>query len=89
MSAMKNKLAVTLPSDTEILMTRDFNAPRALIWEMFTKPEHLKQWWGCSMQENVSIEMDVRVGGTYRFVGKTKDGAMVPFKGEYKEIVPP
>jgi uncharacterized protein YndB with AHSA1/START domain len=56
---------------------------------MFTKPEHLKQWWGCSMQQNVSIEMDVRVGGTYRFVGKTADGNLVPFKGEYKEIDPP
>ncbi len=84
----KNKLVVTLPSDVEILMTRDFDAPRALVWEMFTKPEHLKQWWGCGHQTNVSIEMDVRVGGTYRYVGKTPDGNIVPFKGEYREIVP-
>jgi uncharacterized protein YndB with AHSA1/START domain len=85
----KNKLVVTLPSDTEILMTRDFDAPRSLVWEMFTKPEHLKQWWGCGFQQNVSIEMDVRVGNTYRYVGKSPDGTLVPFKGEYREIVPP
>jgi uncharacterized protein YndB with AHSA1/START domain len=85
----KNKLEITLPSDTDILMTRAFDAPRALVWEMFTKPEHLKQWWGCGYQENVSIEMDVRVGGTYRYVGKMPDGTLVPFKGEYREISPP
>jgi len=89
MSATKNQLVVTLPSDTEILMTRDFNAPRALVWEMFTKPEHLKQWWGCGFHTNLTVEMDVRVGGTYRYNGKTADGTVVPFKGEYKEIDPP
>lgn len=85
----KNKLVVTLPSDVEILMTRDFDAPRALVWEMFTRPEHLKVWWGCGMQENISIEMDVRVGGQYRYIGRMPDGGLVPFKGEYREIVPP
>ncbi|HEY5920170.1 MAG TPA: SRPBCC domain-containing protein [Kofleriaceae bacterium] len=85
----KNKLVITLPSDTEILMTRDFDAPRALVWEMFTKPEHIKQWWGCGHIGDVSVEMDVHVGGTYRFVGKTPDGRLVPFKGEYREIDPP
>src|SRR5215213_8007117 len=85
----KNKLTITTPSDREILMTRDFDAPRALVWEMFTKPEHLQQWWGHGFQQNVTIEMDVRVGGTYRFVGKTPDGTLVPFKGEYREIDPP
>jgi uncharacterized protein YndB with AHSA1/START domain len=85
----KNKLVITTPSDSEILMTREFDAPRALVWEMFTNPEHLKQWWGGGMHENVSVEMDVRVGGTYRFVGKMPDGTLVPFKGEYREIDPP
>ena len=45
----RNKLVITTPSDLEIEMTRDFDAPRALVWEMFTKPEHLKQWWGLSL----------------------------------------
>ena len=85
----KNKLEITLPSDTEILMTRNFDAPRALVWEMFTKPEHLKQWWGAGFHQEVVIEMDVRIGGTYRFVGKSPDGTLVPFKGEYREISPP
>lgn len=85
----RNKLVITTPSDTEILMTRDFDAPRALVWDMFTKAEHLEQWWGVGFQQNVSIEMDVRVGGTYRYVGKLPDGTLVPFKGEYREIDPP
>ena len=85
----KNKLVVTTPSDTEIAMTRDFDAPRALVWEMFTKPEHLKQWWGCGFQENTKIEIDLRVGGKYRYEGKTPDGNIVPFCGEYKEIDAP
>lgn len=85
----KNKLVITTPSECEILMTRDFDAPRALVWEMFTKPEHLKQWWGHGFQQNVSIEMDVRIGGSYRYVGKSPDGTLVPFKGEYREIDPP
>jgi uncharacterized protein YndB with AHSA1/START domain len=85
----KNKLVITTPSDREILMTRDFDAPRALVWEMFTKPEHLKQWWGHGFHQSVSVEMDVRVGGTYRYVGKSADGTLVPFKGEYREIDAP
>jgi uncharacterized protein YndB with AHSA1/START domain len=85
----KNKLEITTPSDTEILMTRVFDAPRTLVWEMFTNPEHLKQWWGAGMHQSVTVEMDVRIGGTYRYVGHMADGSTVPFKGEYKEIVPP
>jgi uncharacterized protein YndB with AHSA1/START domain len=85
----KNQLQITTPSDREILMTRDFDAPRTLVWEMFTKPEHMKQWWGCGFTTDVTIEMDVRVGGSYRFAGKSPDGTLVPFKGEYIEIDPP
>lgn len=85
----KNKLVVTLPSDTEIAMTREFDAPRALVWEMFTKAEHLKQWWGHGHHVENTIELDLRVGGTWRFVGRTPKGQLVPFTGEYKEIVPP
>jgi uncharacterized protein YndB with AHSA1/START domain len=85
----KHKLVITTPSDSEIMMTREFDAPRSLVWEMFTKPEHIKQWWGYGFTSDVTVEMDVRVGGTYRFVGKSKDGSVVPFKGEYREIDPP
>jgi uncharacterized protein YndB with AHSA1/START domain len=85
----KNNLVITTPSDLEIEMTRDFNAPRALVWEMFTKPEHLRQWWGHGHLEVTHCEVDLRVGGKYRYVGKTPDGRVVPFCGEHLEIVPP
>jgi uncharacterized protein YndB with AHSA1/START domain len=85
----KNKLVVTLPSDTEIALTRDFDAPRALVWEMFTKAEHIRQWWGHGFQDNDTIEFDARVGGTWRFIGRAKSGAVVPFRGEIREFVPP
>lgn len=88
MSAQKNKLAVTLPSDREIQFLRDFDAPRELVWEVFTKPEHIKQWWGNSRLTMIVCELDLRVGGTYRFVGRMADGKEVPFCGEHKEIVP-
>ena len=83
----RNKLVVTTPSDLEIEMTRDFDAPRALVWEMFTKPEHLRQWWGSGHVEMTVCEIDFRVGGKYRYVGKTPDGREVPFCGEHHEIV--
>src|SRR5262245_56068898 len=85
----KNKLVITTPSDLEIEMTRDFDAPRALVWEMFTKPEHVRQWWGYGHAAMIHCEIDLRVGGKYRFVGKTPDGREVPFCGEHLEIVYP
>lgn len=84
----RNKLVITLPSDREIAMTRDFDAPRALVWEMFTRPEHIKQWWGYGRVEVIVCDVDFRVGGTYRFVGRTPDGNEVPFTGTHQEIVP-
>jgi uncharacterized protein YndB with AHSA1/START domain len=85
----KNKLVVTTPSDREILMVRDFEAPRALVWEMFTKPEHVRQWWGCKHLEVTVCEIDLRVGGEYRYVGRMPNGNLCPFKGVHHEIVYP
>jgi uncharacterized protein YndB with AHSA1/START domain len=85
----KNKLVITLPSDCEIAMTRDFDAPRTLVWEMFTKPEHIRQWWGCKHLEVTVCEVDFRVGGEYRYIGKMPDGNLCPFKGVHHEIVYP
>jgi uncharacterized protein YndB with AHSA1/START domain len=85
----KNKLEITTPSDREILMLRQFNAPRALVWEMFTKPEHVRQWWGCKHLEVTVCEIDLRVGGEYRYVGRMPDGNLCPFKGVHHEIVYP
>ncbi len=85
----RNKLVITTPSDREIVMTRDFAAPRALVWEMFTRPEHIKQWWGSGHLEVIVCEVDLRVGGAYRYVGRTPDGTEVPFTGVHQEIVVP
>ena len=85
----RSKLEITTPSDTEIAMTREFDAPRALVWEMFTRPEHIRQWWGCKHMEVTVCEVDLRVGGSYRFVGRVPGGNECPFTGVYREIVAP
>lgn len=86
----QNKLVVTTPSDREILMVRDFNAPRELVFAAMTQPEHIKEWFGCGMTEMVSCEFDFRVGGTYRFVTRDPEsGEIFPFKGEIREIDAP
>lgn len=78
----------TTPSDTEITLTRLFDAPRDLVWEAMTTPEHVKQWWGV-LDEGYSVpvcEIDLRVGGTWRFVSRGPKGAIPAFYGEYREI---
>jgi uncharacterized protein YndB with AHSA1/START domain len=85
MNTTEKKFAITMPSDTEVLMTRAFNAPREIVYQCFTKCEHLKHWWG---QELTHCEMDVRVGGQWKRTSKSADGQETPFSGEYKEIVP-
>jgi len=81
---------VTMPSECEITMTRLFDAPRQLVFEAMTKPEHVKQWWG-RLDEGYSVpvcEIDLRVGGKWRFVNRHPHGE-VTFYGEYREITPP
>jgi uncharacterized protein YndB with AHSA1/START domain len=85
----RNRLVITTPSDLEIAMARDFDAPRALVWEMFTRPEHVRQWWGYKHLEITVCEIDLRVGGAYRYSGRTPNGTEVPFCGVYREIVAP
>jgi uncharacterized protein YndB with AHSA1/START domain len=89
MAAKVNALTVTLPSDTEILLTREFDAPRDLVWEAMTKPEYVKQWWGPRGSSLSVCEIDFRVGGAWHFVERSEDGSEHPFKGVYKEIVAP
>jgi uncharacterized protein YndB with AHSA1/START domain len=72
-----------------IVMTRVFDAPRALLFEASTKPEHLTRWWGPRRNTLVKCEVDVRPGGAYRFVLRGPDGSDHPFAGEYREVVPP
>jgi uncharacterized protein YndB with AHSA1/START domain len=78
---------MTLPSDREILGTRTFDAPRALVFEAHTKPEHLVHWWG---MDSLSVcEVDLRPGGAWRFVERNAAGEEFGFHGEYREITPP
>ena len=89
--ANSDTFKVTTPSDREIRITRMFDAPRALVYEAFTKPEHVRRWWGC-LGEGYSVpecEGDVRVGGAWRYVNKTPTGKLVEFYGVYREVTPP
>ncbi len=89
-AANKNSFEVTTPSDMEVRMTRLFDAPRKLVFEAMTKPEHVKQWWG-RLGEGYSVpvcEIDLRRGGKWRFVNRHPGGEAV-FYGEYQEITPP
>jgi uncharacterized protein YndB with AHSA1/START domain len=88
--ANSSTFTVTTPSDREIRLTRLFDAPRALVFDAMTRPEHVKQWWGC-LNEGYSVsvcEVDLRPGGQWRFVNRTPHGD-VAFYGVYREIAPP
>jgi uncharacterized protein YndB with AHSA1/START domain len=84
----KSKMTLTLPSDREFALTRVFDAPRRLVFEAWTKPEHMRHWYGCSASTLVACEIDLRVGGAYRFVMRA-GGAEHTMKGVYREIVRP
>ena len=79
---------VTLPADDKILITREFDAPRRLVWEAWTTPELVKRWWHARRGEVTVVEIDLRVGGRWRSVMIANDGTKVAFHGEYHEIVP-
>lgn len=91
-SSTKNResFEVSTLSDTEIRMTRLFDAPRALMFEAMTRPEHVRRWWG-NLGEGYSVpvcEIDFRLGGKWRFVNRHPKGEAA-FHGEYLEIDPP
>ena len=79
---------VTLPTDEQILITREFDAPRHLVYKAWTTPELVKRWWTARRGEATVVEIDLRVGGAWRYVMVTPDGQEVGFHGEYREIVP-
>ena len=86
----QKKLKVTTPSQIEIVMTREFDAARDLVFEAHSKCEHLAMWWGPRRYSLEVCEMDFRPGGKYRFVHSGPDGVEEHgFRGEYREIVPP
>ena len=79
---------VTLPTDEQILITREFDAPKHLVYEAWTTPELVKRWWNAKRGEVTIAEIDLRVGGKWRYVMVTDGGFEVAFHGEYREIVP-
>jgi len=78
---------VTLPSDKEILVTREFDAPREVVFKAMTDPKLIPQWWGPRSDKTTVDKMDVRPGGAWRFVSTGPNGTYA-FRGEYREIVP-
>jgi uncharacterized protein YndB with AHSA1/START domain len=82
------RAVVTLPSDTQILITREFAAPKHLVFQAWTTPELIRRWWSGDRGEVTSVEVDLRVGGSWRYVMKANAGFEVAFRGEYREIIP-
>ena len=83
-----HRAVVTLPEDTQILITREFDAPARLVYRAWTEPELVRRWWSGDRGEVTSAEIDLRVGGTWRYVMTATGGFEVAFHGEYREIVP-
>ena len=79
---------LTLPTDEQILITREFDAPKHLVYKAWTTPELVKRWWHANRGEVTVVEIDLRVGGRWRYAMVTNDGFEVAFHGEYREIVP-
>jgi len=87
MTTHHGSATVTLPSDTEILITRSFEAPRALVWDALTTPRHLLRWWGPAWCPLVACSVDLRPGGTWRYVSRDDSGNELAWSGAYREIV--
>jgi uncharacterized protein YndB with AHSA1/START domain len=90
-AANSETFKLTTPSDREITITRLFDAPRRLVFDAMTIPEHVRRWWGI-LDDNHSVtvcEIDLRVGGAWRFVGRGPEGEIPAFYGIYREIAPP
>ena len=88
MTVSSRNATVTLPTDEQILIVREFDAPKDRVWKAFTTPELVRRWWHAKRGEMTVCEMDFRVGGTWRYAMVTPDGFEVAFHGDYVEIVP-
>jgi uncharacterized protein YndB with AHSA1/START domain len=82
----RREAVVTLPNDHEIRISREFDAPLALVYRAWTRPELVTRWWNGGRGEGVSIEIELRVGGAWRYAMTIEDGSEVAFHGEYREI---
>ncbi|HVA21009.1 MAG TPA: SRPBCC family protein [Candidatus Micrarchaeia archaeon] len=88
MAVTRSRTAVvTLPTDTEVLITREFDAPKHLVYRAWTTPELIKRWWSGDRGEVTIAEVDLRVGGRWRYAMTARGGFEVAFHGEYREVV--
>jgi uncharacterized protein YndB with AHSA1/START domain len=85
---MKDTLKITTPTDRHVVVTRAFDAPAAMVFDALTKPEILKKWYGQEGWEMVVCDVDLRVGGAWRFVSRLPGGKEIGQVGVYREIVP-
>jgi uncharacterized protein YndB with AHSA1/START domain len=88
MAVSSGTATVTLPTDEQILITREFDAPKHLVYKAWTTPELVKRWWSGHQGEVTIAEIDLRVGGRWRYVMVAHGGFEVAFHGTYREIVP-
>jgi uncharacterized protein YndB with AHSA1/START domain len=86
--ATSGTATVTLPKDDQILITREFAAPKHLVYKVYTTPELIKLWWSAKRGAVSVADIDLRVGGKWRYVMVTDEGFEVAFHGEYREILP-
>lgn len=87
MTTTSGTAVVSLPGDTQILITREFDAPKHLVYRAYTTPELIKRWWAGLRGNVTSVEVDLRVGGRWRYVMEANGGFEVGFHGEYREVV--
>ena len=82
------KAVVTLPTDTRIVITREFDAPKDLVYRAYTEPDLIRRWWSGKRGEVTSADVDLRVGGRWRYVMMANEGYEVAFHGTFRDIVP-
>ena len=85
----KSAYQMTLPSDLELVMTRVFNAPRALVFQAHIDPAQIAQWWGPRQYTTLVDQLDARPGGAWRFINRRADGSEEASRGEFREMAPP
>jgi len=88
MAVSSGTATITLPTDEEILITRELDAPRQRVYRAYTTPELVRRWWAGRRGEMTVAEIDLRVGGAWRYAMIAHGGLEVAFHGEYREIVP-
>jgi uncharacterized protein YndB with AHSA1/START domain len=86
--ASSGTAVVSLPTETQILITRGFDAPKHLVYRAWTTPELIERWWSGERGQVTSVEVDLRVGGSWRYVMLANEGFEVAFHGEFREVVP-